>query len=663
MRLAATLVLLSASALTAADGNRLAYLDECDPYYPHRTFPKLVTPQWVGEPGVEAVVILAIDDMRGHEKWEAFLRPILERLKKIDGRAPVSIMTCSVDPHDPQLQAWLKEGLSIECHTVDHPCPFFKPGFAQAKSTYDRCVDLMHTIPGNKPVAFRMPCCDSLNTPSPRHWAEIFNKTTAKGNYLTLDSSVFNVFTSADPALPKDLVLDETGQERFKKYLPKDRSFVNTIENYPYPYVIGNLCWQFPCTTPSDWQAQHLHKPNNPQTVKDWTAALDCTVVKQGVFNMVFHPHGWIKAEQVVEFIDHAVQKHGKKVKFLTFKECQERLVKNLQGGYPIKEKYWYKNEIRDCGIRILDLDNDGYMDVAIGHTDFARRGDKNCVQETRLWDSKGGGWRKVEDLPDVFDWYGYQFGILRPGNFASLFYEYDPEYRYHFDGKRWTLDKSIRGPFSHSGGDVIALRDIDGDGRCEIIYYTHQNQIDSQVFSWCAKEKAWKRTPFELPPGACRPWFVDKDGMEYATATVEFIDIDGDGKLDVIFSDEREYGVYLFTDMEKGWSRKVIAGKAGDKNSLPPITRNGTNNGFFVHSGSLWWSNEDTVLLKDHVARLSFKELLDREPKGQPPAVSKERLPEGLQALLDRLPKEPAWNCAPGREQKKQGPKVGNMP
>ena len=68
MRLAATLILLSASALTAADGNRLAYLDECDPYYPHRTFPKLVTPQWVGEEGVEAVVVLAIDDMRGPEK-------------------------------------------------------------------------------------------------------------------------------------------------------------------------------------------------------------------------------------------------------------------------------------------------------------------------------------------------------------------------------------------------------------------------------------------------------------------------------------------------------------------------------------------------------------------------------------------------------------------
>ena len=60
------LLIGAASTLLAAgpDGNRLAYLDGVDPYYPHRDFPKLTTPQWVGEEGVEAVVILAIDDMR-----------------------------------------------------------------------------------------------------------------------------------------------------------------------------------------------------------------------------------------------------------------------------------------------------------------------------------------------------------------------------------------------------------------------------------------------------------------------------------------------------------------------------------------------------------------------------------------------------------------------
>src|SRR6478672_2580965 len=101
------LAVFVASFVLAADGNRLGYLDEpLNPYYPHRNFPKLITPQWVGEEGVDCVVTLAIDDMRDPAKYEAFLRPILDRLKAIDGRAPVSIMTCSVRPDDPRLQGW-----------------------------------------------------------------------------------------------------------------------------------------------------------------------------------------------------------------------------------------------------------------------------------------------------------------------------------------------------------------------------------------------------------------------------------------------------------------------------------------------------------------------------------------------------------------------------
>ncbi len=65
MRLPLLATLLLAMPALAGDGNRLAYLDECNPYYPSRTFPKLMTPMWVGEEGVEAVVVLAIDDMRG----------------------------------------------------------------------------------------------------------------------------------------------------------------------------------------------------------------------------------------------------------------------------------------------------------------------------------------------------------------------------------------------------------------------------------------------------------------------------------------------------------------------------------------------------------------------------------------------------------------------
>src|SRR5262245_43517816 len=95
----------------SAEANRLTYLDQNDPFYVDGNFPKLTTPQWIGEPGVDAVVILAIDDMTESARYEGFLWPILERLKQIDGRAPVSIMTRSLPVGDGQAQKWLKEGL------------------------------------------------------------------------------------------------------------------------------------------------------------------------------------------------------------------------------------------------------------------------------------------------------------------------------------------------------------------------------------------------------------------------------------------------------------------------------------------------------------------------------------------------------------------------
>ncbi len=450
-----------------------------NPYVPDERFGRLTTPRWVGEPGVEAVVVLAIDDMRDPARYEQFLRPILDRLKKIDGRAPVSIMTNQVDPKDPRLQGWLREGLSLEVHTLTHPCPCLQKGdFAEAARTYHGCVDLMNAIPGNRAVAFRMPCCDSINSVSPRFFAEIFNRSSPRGHSLAIDSSVFTLLTPDDPTLPRELVFDPDGRERFRKYLPFP-AFVNTIENYPYPYVIGGKCWEFPCVVPSDWEGQNINKPNSPRTLADMKAALDAVVIKQGVFDLVFHPHGWIRSDQVVDLIDHAVKKHGKKVKFLTFREALDRLERNVLGGKP-----------------------------------------------------------------------------LRPAG--------DSE--------------------SHRGGVVFDIN------------------------------------PSVPLPSATRALVQSgRDGG------VRFVDIDEDGHDDLVFSNDQDYGVYLFDPAAKGWTRKVMAGKAGEPGALPKIVRDGEHdNGFFVHSRSLWWQNEDTAKLPNLVDRRSFNELLrDVEPTGKSPDAS----------------------------------------
>ena len=61
------------SPAKARQGNRLTYLDSNDPFYVGRDFPKLITPQWVGESGVDAVVVMAIDDMTRPEKYDSKL--------------------------------------------------------------------------------------------------------------------------------------------------------------------------------------------------------------------------------------------------------------------------------------------------------------------------------------------------------------------------------------------------------------------------------------------------------------------------------------------------------------------------------------------------------------------------------------------------------------
>ncbi len=82
------MALLAIPASAADVGNRLTYLDEfCDPYYVGLSCAKFVTPQWIGEDGVELAIVLAIDDLGDPAVYEKFLRPVFELPARRNGAA------------------------------------------------------------------------------------------------------------------------------------------------------------------------------------------------------------------------------------------------------------------------------------------------------------------------------------------------------------------------------------------------------------------------------------------------------------------------------------------------------------------------------------------------------------------------------------------------
>ncbi|MEE2947723.1 MAG: PVC-type heme-binding CxxCH protein [Verrucomicrobiota bacterium] len=433
------------------------------------------------------------------------------------------------------------------------------------------------------------------------------------GQFLEMDTSVFNIFTSADKSIPASLLTDTDGKAKFKKYIPFD-SYVVTIENYPYPYAVWNRIWEMPCMVPSDWEAQHLHGNSNPVTVEDWKAAIDATVLKQGVFNFVFHPAGWVKNTQMIDWIDHITETHGNKVKFLNFREARELLTKNLLGGQPLKAANG-----QDNGVRLLDLNNDGFMDAVIGNV---------TTQQTRLWDPKAKRWNtspfpirliqidKDGNRSDA----GARFGILQPnGNASVLISNNNISGIWHFDGSTWQKNKALSQGLAIGGQTIqtsidgqdngVRLRDTDNDGMCEIIVANQQSQA---VLKWNTGEQKWQPANFNLPKNVR---IVREDGSDNG---VRFVDINKDGYLDVIQSNEVRYSFHLYVPQpilgwSIGWTREVMSGLRSDDNAIPMIVRGGehNNNGAWFHSEHLWVQNEDTSHLPNLVDRRSFDELL----------------------------------------------------
>src|SRR5205085_11619553 len=230
-------------------------------------------------------------------------------------------------------------------------------------------------------------------------------------------------------------------------------------------------------------------------------------------------------------------------------------------------------------GVRLLDLDNDGYLDVVIGN---------ERMQRTRVWNAKQNGWAET-DFPTQLA--GVQFGIVRRDGHASAIKVAQAAGSltagaWHFENGNWSEDKTVLNGLKLEGQTVLTtrenidrgvrLRDVDNDGRCELLV---GNDTQNAVFGWAESEKTWKKLSYSLPSGAS---IVDAQGLDNG---LRFVDVNEDGFPDVLFSNDKAFSLHQFVSKENprlswavSWNDEVVAGKREGSAPIPMIARGGTN-------------------------------------------------------------------------------------
>ena len=120
------------------------------------------------------------------------------------------------------------------------------------------------------------------------------------------------------------------------------------------------------------------------------------------------------------------------------------------------------------------------------------------------------------------------------------------------------------------------------------------------------------------LPPGVV---LKDDHGRDNG---VRFVDLNGDGHDDIVFSNPRRYGIYLFNPTEKknvdwrvGWTFLMREGIAGDANSIPPLVN--------VDGSAAGITFKDQKMNLPDGRHITFSELM-RQP-GPPPRSPQESL------------------------------------
>jgi hypothetical protein len=149
--------------------------------------------------------------------------------------------------------------------------------------------------------------------------------------------------------------------------------------------------------------------------------------------------------------------------------------------------------------------------------------------------------------------------------------------------GQSWDVPRKFDIAIEDRG---LRCVDVNRDGYTDLVV---NNESRNVTYLWSPEARTWQKASPRLP----RPGMItDETGTDRGH---RFVDVNSDGYLDSVHSNEAGYAVALYDQKRQGWATSALSGVRPAQNAMPPITVDGRLNGAWFRNGIMYVVNEHT--------------------------------------------------------------------